>query len=277
MTNERTLTLVALLCGAGAPLACSGGGAVNIGNTEVAGSQLSDYAASWDGYAEAYTFTPDGSDRVRLTIDASGQGTFRVGNATTLLPPPTDPNVGYPPGVGEAGNNFSPREDFIYPIHAANVQAARIQLGINPGDLYAAWCALQTPIPSYETTTVDDAGVSNTVSGASDAGTVSTFYNCAPNLGQMEHLDPATGQPICELTEPDGSGVPIDCGKYFLCTMGFACTCTATGCTSAPVPADATAAQYGIELDGALDTTGKILTGTLALNGQRITVHLTKQ
>ena len=38
---------------------------------------------------------PDGSDRVRLTIAANGQGTFEVGNAA-LLPPPTDPNVGYP-------------------------------------------------------------------------------------------------------------------------------------------------------------------------------------
>jgi hypothetical protein len=276
MKNERTLTLVALLCGAGAPLACSGGGSVNIGNTEVAGSQLSDYAANWDGYAEAYTFSPDGSDRVRLTIDASGQGTFQVGNATTLLSPPTDPNVGYPPGisvdgVSPDGSNNGTREDFLYPIHAANVQEARIQLGIDPSDLYAAWCALQTPIPSYETTTVDDAGVSNTVGGASDAGTVSTFYNCLPNVSSMSQGD------NCSLLEPDGSSDPVDCGKLYLCNIARPCACTASGCTIPPLPADATAAQYGGELDGALDTTGKMLTGTLTLNGQRITVHLTKQ
>jgi len=278
MKNDRTRVLVALLCGAGAPLACSGGGAVNIGNTEVAGSQLSDYAASWDGYAEAYTFRPDGSDRVRLSIDANGQGTFRVGNATTLLAPPTDPNVGYPPGISALGANDGPREDFLYPIHAANVQEARIQLGINAGDLFAAWCVLQTPIPYYETTTVDDAGTSYTVGGASDAGTVSTFYGCLPNVGGMEQLNPATGRPAnCTLNEPDGSSAPVDCDKFYLCTMAFACACTASGCTSPPMPADATAAQYPIELDGALDTTGKILAGTLALGGQRIAVHLTRQ
>ncbi|HEX3901897.1 MAG TPA: hypothetical protein VH853_03545 [Polyangia bacterium] len=269
MKNERTLTLVALLCGAGAPLACSGGGAVNIGNTEVVGSQLSDYAANWDGYAEAYTFSPDGSDRVRLTIDASGQGTFRMGNATTLLAPPTDPNVGYPPGISVDGVNADgahtgTREDFLYPIHAANVQEARIQLGIDPSDLYAAWCALQTPIPSYETTTVDG--------GASDTGTVSTFYSsCLPNVPSMSQGD------NCALLEPDGSSTPVDCGKLYLCNVAQTCACTASGCTIPPQPADATAAQYPVEMDGALDTTGKMLTGTLTLNGQRITVHLTKQ
>ena len=76
-------------------------GAVNIGNTTAVGSQLSDYAATWDGYAEATTFS-DGSDHVRLTIDASGQGSLVVGDSAPL-PAPTDPTVGYPPG---AGNEF---------------------------------------------------------------------------------------------------------------------------------------------------------------------------
>src|SRR5450432_936374 len=107
MKNVGSRALVALLCGAGFSAACSGGGAVNIGNTAVIGSQLSDYAASWDGYAEAYTFMPDGSDRVRLTIDANGQGTLEVGNAA-LLPPPTDPNVGYRPALSSIPRSWPP-------------------------------------------------------------------------------------------------------------------------------------------------------------------------
>src|SRR6201999_2363510 len=51
-------------------MACSGGGGgaekIDIGNRNVAaiGEQLSDFAGSWDGYAEAYEFEA-GSDRIR--------------------------------------------------------------------------------------------------------------------------------------------------------------------------------------------------------------------
>src|SRR5262245_9474401 len=72
-------------------VACSGGDPT----VTTSGNQVSDYAATWDGYAEAFTFE-DGSDRVRLTIHANGEGTIEVGDSAPL-PPPTDPNVGYPP------------------------------------------------------------------------------------------------------------------------------------------------------------------------------------
>ena len=283
MKNVRTQALLALMGGAGISLACSGGGAVNIGNTNVVGSQLSDYAATWDGYAEAYSFMPDGSDRVRLTIAANGQGTLEVGNAA-LLPPPTDPNVGYPPGA--AANGPGPldptstgvlTEGFLYPIYAAQVQADRIQLGANPGDLYAAWCSLQTTTyPTYETSFAHpDAGYTSTVPGIVDGGVVSVFYTCLPNGGSM--FSPTGG---CAVGSSDGGWTPVDCGKLSLCTLNMACQCTATGCASEQIAAGTPVSNYPVEIDGALDPTGTMLTGTLTLDGQsgtRITVHLTKQ
>ena len=203
MKNERTLTLVALLCGAGAPLACSGGGAVNIGNTEPRG---------------------------------------------------------YPPGISEGGGGFGSViasglfEGFLYPLHAAQVQTDRIQLGIVPDDLWATWCALQTPVPWA---TGDDGGA--------------TSYGCVANLGG------SISGGACAQLEPDGTSVPIDCVKLSLCQFGMVCTCTATACASVSAPATTPIDQYSVEIDGALDSTGTTLTGTLNLDGTRITVHLTKQ
>ncbi len=274
MKNVRLSTLVVLLGAAGIP-ACSGSsGKVNIGNTAVIGSQLSDYAATWDGYAEAYTFTPDGSDRVRLTIGTDGQGTLEVGN-TALWPAPTDPNVGYPPGESSAepmaphSNQLS--EGFLYPVYAAQVQADRIQVGVNPGDLYSAWCALLTPSVSYETTVTPDGGAPMQVSGIVDGGVVTPYYRCLPNVPAS--YTPGVG---CALMNPDQTTTPVDCGKYALCNMAMVCQCAASGCTSNQIAAGTPVAQYPIELDGALDATGTMLTGTLTLGGG-VTIHLTKQ
>ena len=114
-------TWLALLLGSAASLGCSSSDKINIGNSQPTGSALADYAASWDGYAEAYTFTPDGSDRVRSTVAASGQGHLEVGNAA-LLSPPTDPNVGYPPsananpGLGPIISTSTLTEGFLIPF-----------------------------------------------------------------------------------------------------------------------------------------------------------------
>jgi hypothetical protein len=260
MTNVRTCALVGLVCSTGVPLACSGGGTVNIGDTTVIGSQLSDYAASWDGYAEAYTFQPSGSDRVRLTIDKNGQGTLQVGDGA-LLPPPTDPSVGYPPGADPSVAISELREGFLYPIYAAQVQTNRIQLGINPTDLFAQWCALQTSYPS---------------SGASDAGTT---YSCAPNWPNFETGAGDAGGGTCNLVNPDGGTDTIDCDKLILCFASWAvCSCTATSCTNIQVASGTPADRYTTELDGAMDKTGSTLTGTLVIDdGARVTVHLQKQ
>jgi hypothetical protein len=314
MTNERTLTLVALLCGAGAPLACSGSGAVNIGNTNAIGSQLSDYAATWDGYAEAYTFTPDGSDRVRLTITGNGQGTFEVGNAA-LLPAPTDPNAGYPAGQPDPliGPNQGLSGGMLYPVYAAQVQEDRIQAGLKPNDYYGAWCALQTPyyiINGYVKSGVPDAGNDaicapyicgataclTTCGGNTDCSSpnvctammmfvrprsVPNFvYSCLPGAGGGISGQGSSEQCSVQVDATDGSysDQSVDCGKLALCTRNV-CTCTASSCAAGPVvPAGTLPSGYPVELDAALDSTGKTLTGTLALSTDlRVTVVLTKQ
>ena len=250
----------------------TGGSAVDGGATSVLA-----FAGSWDGYAEAYTFEPDGSDRVRLTITTNGQGSLEVGNAA-LLPPPTDPNVGYPPGGSDAGLGFllppdtsQLTEGFLYPLYATQAQGDRIQLGANPEDLYAAWCALQTPYVSYETAFSHDAGYTSVVPGIVDGGTVEASYRCLPNEGSM------SGPNGCALLGPDGGSTPVNCGKLSLCGFGAVCTCSASGCVSQQVPPGTLVSNYPVELDAMLDSTGRTLTGTLNLDGNRVTVVLQKQ
>jgi len=240
------------------PLACSSNGQVNIGDTQ--GGQLSDYAATWDGYAEAYMFEPSGSDRVRLVLDETGAGTLRVGDSA-LLPPPTDGSVGYPPTPATAGppspvsilQPMTLRDDYLYPTHAAQVQTDRIQVGIDPRDFYAAWCALQTPVPF-------------------DPSAPDGSYGCLPNVSSF-----STPDGTCGLDNPDGSTTTVDCGKLALCRLQMTCACTATACTSFSEPAGESAAQYPDELDAALDSSGQNLTGTLTVSGTRVTVHLQRQ
>jgi|tagenome__1003787_1003787.scaffolds.fasta_scaffold20630757_2 hypothetical protein len=277
MKKTRFVSGVLILC-AGTPLlACSGDKAVNIGNTNVIGSRLSDYAATWDGYAEAYTFMPDGSDRVRLTIAANGQGTFEVSKAA-LLPSPTDPNVGYPAGQPDplTGPNEGLSGGVLYPVYAAQVQENRIQAGLKPNDYYGAWCALQTPysvLNGYVNSGQPDAG---------DGGVVPNFvYKCMP--GASGGIGRQGSDLQCSVTtfSTDGtsSDQPLDCGKFSLCSHGV-CACTASSCaTTSPVlPAGTLPSGYPVELDAALDSTGKTLTGTLALSTNlRVTVVLTKQ
>jgi len=272
MNQFRIRPLLLLAWGAGASLACSGGGAVNIGNTSVIGAQLSDYAATWDGYAQAYTFMPDGSDRVRLTIGTDGHGTLRVGNAA-LLPAPTDPNVGYP-AAGQPDLFTGPNQGLwggvVYPVYAAQVQQDRIQAGLKPNDYYGAWCSLQTPY--Y----IQDSYVNS-----GDAGYVPNFvYYCLPGAGGTASGSGADLQCFTQISAPDASpsNQQVDCGKFTLCNKNV-CECTASSCVSGPVvPAGTLPSGYPAELDAALDSTGKTLTGTLALSTDlRVTVVLTRQ
>ena len=292
-----------------AALACSNQGPVDLGHN--AGGALSDYAASWDGYAEAYTFMPSGSDRVRLTIDASGQGTLRVGDGT-LFPPPSDPNVGYPAGSSTgpdagtfgAGNNFVLGEGALYPIYAPQVQTDRIQLGLKPNDYYGTWCSLQTPVATTSKLVFiggpdggtggaggNSGGYYGTVSASPDAGDVTTTYGCLPSWGSSSGdsgnghecfavVTPATPSSVWS-DPPDFSTQvtePVDCGKLALCSLLQVCACTDSSCITAPqLPADAAPSQYPVELDAALDPTGGTLIGTLTLPPDRVTVRLQRQ
>ncbi|HEX6764717.1 MAG TPA: hypothetical protein VF103_04550 [Polyangiaceae bacterium] len=120
--------------------ACSGGDHVDIGDDKIekTGEKLSDYTASWEGYAEAYAFDA-GSDAIRLVLDENGEGTLEVGGAAPL--PPPDPDIGYPPA--SSGGPFEPpvpegglTSGFSYTVLGAVVENRRLRIGLNPQELY---------------------------------------------------------------------------------------------------------------------------------------------
>src|SRR6478752_1246764 len=121
------------------------------------GEHLEDYAAEWEGYAEAYNFA-DGSDKVRLKLDASGNGTLEIGNSPAL-PIATDPNVGYPASY-KSDSSFEQFTylfpGFAYAVDTATVESARIRFTLNPWQIARDWCEMQTP---YDIHSQDSGGV----------------------------------------------------------------------------------------------------------------------
>jgi hypothetical protein len=224
---------------------------VDIGDDAV-GSELSDYAARWDGYAEAYRFDSD-SDAIRVRLDENGNGVFQVGTAAPLAPP-TDPTVGYPPAYADKaeqapGGLYS---GFSYTIEGAVVENSRLRLSVNPNEVFTTWCDLQTPVRDDFNSTPEE-----------------EYYNCIPNaaIGDDEEG--------CWI-QPEGSGVErIDCQRLRICRYDGVCECTADGCRAKPVPASA----YSVNLDARLESNGDVLEGTLLLTylgEERVTVRMTR-
>jgi hypothetical protein len=228
MMMRRTLLAVAVTVWTCA--ACSGEPPVDIGE-HVTGSKLSDYAGTWDGYAEAFTFRPSTSDRIRVTIDESGQGTIEFGDQP-LIPPPTDPDIAYPPDVPGAGGV---RSGFLYPIHAAVVEFDHLSFGVWPADTMATWCALQTPVQA----------------------STNTGYACS-------HTDWAVRSwySTCTLSGPDGVEVVVDCTKLALCESTL-CVCIESGCDGQQPPPNDRRGDFGVQLSGNLEDLGTRLVGTL--------------
>jgi hypothetical protein len=304
MRNERTHIVVALIFGAGAQVACSGGGNLNIGNTSTVGANLSDYAGTWDGYAQAYSFLPDGSDHVRLTIAANGQGTLQLGDAP-LLPAPTDQNVGFPTEAAAANLISGPRspvsilnEGVLYPIHNAQVQTGRIQAGLKPNDYYAAWCALQTPVanshlvlsatngalivplaPNGGTLSPDPGdGGSPSSSSNPDAGYPggSAWYADAGSLYAGEVITTYNCAWTLGNLSSDVDGIPQNCAVDLASALVSVdcgklalcaenvCACPASGCTSGPAIPDGSTPAQYPVELDGTLTNGSTLMGTLA-------------
>jgi hypothetical protein len=172
---------------------------------------------TWTGYVEnGFTF-PSGSGAVSLTLSAVGgttcAGTIRFGGGP-LLPPPTNPKIGYPPYVEAHASALATPEDgnsvdfegFVYPVENIDYQQGfRLQFKIFTNLPWSVWCKLQTPYKDM-----------------SNAGQ----YNCLPN---EESSDGPNG---CTIGQPPGT--PVDCGQLELCQPGDVCQCTAQGCSAAP-------------------------------------------
>jgi hypothetical protein len=242
---STTLTLALALAGCGAD------GAQNIGDVAVLGANLSDYAGTWEGYAEAFQFA-DGADRVRVQLDENGIGVIEVGDSAAL--PEPDSTKGYPasgtfPGFENWGpfshtfqNTLAP--GFSYPIEAGLVEENRIRFETRSNELYRDWCEGMEPV------------LDTTNSGQNGNGDV---YGCLPNEATATMF---TGEEqTCDL----GSQV-IDCG---LLSCQLVCGCDADSCSVFEY------AEPDVKFDGALSDMGEALTGTLVM-GERITLRFSR-
>jgi hypothetical protein len=225
------LALVPLLA---VPACSNDNGSVDIGRN--VGNQLADYAATWDGYAEAYQFD-DGSDRIRVTLDASGRGTLVAGDQPAPPPLPIDdPSF----DITAASLPFGPVPGLPYEIGGAHVQDKRIQLSINPNEQFRQWCAAQPSICDGDTCA------------------------CIRNYGSAACRNGNT----CTATDPTtGETVTFSKTRFFLCTVGGPCMCTAAGCS---------VGEPTTLFDAALENGGTELVGTLIV-GPRVTVRMSRQ
>jgi hypothetical protein len=199
--------------------ACSDQATVDIGHS---GEALSDYAASWIGYTEAYGVDPT-SDRIALTLDAAGQGTLVLGDDPEPAPLSSDPDVGPTSGVNPL--EFRLTAGVRYAVYDARVEASRLRISVNLRERYRDWCAAQTSIP-----------------------------------GSGGYLCVVTGSGTCDgstCTVTDlqtGQTLTYEYNKYILCTLYPACDCDAQGCTIGPPTSalDAALEDGGDKLTGTL-------------------------
>jgi hypothetical protein len=165
----------------------------------------------WNGTIEKAQLS-NGSDRLEMTLsiasDGTATGSLLLG-AGALLKPPTNPDVGYPPGVifPIVGGPLGFFEGFPYTMIDGRLDGSTLTFHVNEFELWMQWCALQKPV--FITRDVDGGSV----------------YSCSPygsfsiSSSSCAYTDPSTGQ-----------STPIDCGKESLCGFDSPCDCSATAC-----------------------------------------------
>ncbi|HEY8091570.1 MAG TPA: hypothetical protein VIF09_27080, partial [Polyangiaceae bacterium] len=112
------------------------------------GDGASPLSGTYKGYIESFKF-PDGSDTVVMTLafatDGTVTGTVFFGDGPALAPP-TDSDVGYPPGLESQGQPTLPDdllEGFAFTVLTGKYPSPRLTLGVDPGELWKQWCGLQ--------------------------------------------------------------------------------------------------------------------------------------
>lgn len=218
------------------PIACAVVGCyaqpVDLGSDGGATSSSGGVSGTWTGYIENFTF-PDGSDTMTLVVHAESNdsitGTLTFGTRAAP-PPPTDPNVGYPPGAEPNPLTPASIEGFHYTLVGGKLTGTRVQFGVSTLELWKAWCALQTPEPP-------------------PAGSTGEPWGCNPrSFGGPGESSP----PVCVGGQSSGQ---VDCGKAAICTSDV-CDCTMTACTvDRPMPDLTFDMQWnGGRLDGSTST-----------------------
>jgi hypothetical protein len=142
-----------------------------------------------------------------VASDGTATGTLLLGNGA-LLKPPTDPDVGYPPGVNfPMGGPLGFFEGFPYTMIDGRLSRSTLTFRVAEFELWKQWCSLQKPVFFVRD---PEGGV---------------FYGCLPNGGgssfggACSYQDPSTMQ-----------DVPVDCGRLILCELNSPCDCSATAC-----------------------------------------------
>jgi hypothetical protein len=237
----RTSILVGLTSALAALLgACVSSDPVDLGRDEakVLGSALSDYAGTWEGYAEAYSFD-DGTDRVRLEMGADGRGELWVGSAGPLAPPEAD--RGYPPSSPNETEEDRLVSGYPYPIVDGAIEETRIRLHSSSGDVYREWCELMTP---------------HLVTNATPS-----HYACLPfsGFGTNEQGECTNGADL---------DMVIDCGLTHCLGQ---CECTESACSISSY-----LAESDVLIDATLEGEGDSFVGTLVIDRSRITVRLAR-
>lgn len=224
-------------------------------------AEANQLSGTYTGYVESYQF-PDGSDVVVMKLGFASTGAITgtvFFGSSPALPPATDPNVGYPPGLGSSPTGLQqiPVEGFDFTVLGGTYSAPRVQLSIEQQEIWKHWCEIQTTIYPVDNGNATPDGGCGAPLG----------YGCLPNAATMG------GGSSCAISwcqQP--AWTPVDCGKLQLC-MGLrsVCTCTATSCTI-PTPSKGDIA-FDMQLaSGALDGS---VTGLTANGGSQVyNVHL---
>jgi hypothetical protein len=225
-------------------IACGDQGALDVGDeTGNTGQALTDYAARWDGYAEAYAFPGDGEDRVRLTLDENGAGVIRFGEEA-LFAAANDPEGPYPPTFGTSEDLTAPfesrrglRSGFEFAVSGAAVSGERLQFKVSVGQIMDSWCALQTAEPAPGFTCGGDG------------------YGASFDEG---------GEAVCHVG--DGTDRRVDCDVAQQCQD---CQCDGDSCRARNDEYDQ------LTVDAALTDGGDTLEGTLITPGNgRVTIRM---
>jgi len=282
-------------CAALAGVACEGSDPRDLGSSSAPitlnapfNSDINEFSGRWVGSAEdslglngdgaTYQF-PSGSTQIVLEV-APGENTglngplegfIRFGSGAPL-PPPTDPDVGYPAGVSydallaynDLGAVFAddltlpPFDGVDYPVGSrgefigdesgvTTTADGVISFTFSGNQPLDAWCQLQT-------------------SFAHDGAP--TFYSCLPDTGGQIEVQSPGDDTMCTLYGPPDlsncteeselgqcieAGQPvasINCDKVFLCRNNDYCTCTEEGCAATNTNSRLTVRRVGDELVG---------------------------
>lgn len=201
----RTCMKVGLLAGVVLISSACSGGEVDIGDeansTAGNGSKLSKFAGSWDGQIDLWQ-ADSGSNRVRIELDAEGQGSVRFGDL------PIQSASDHPYANDQSFPNSDlpsndPIETAIYPVHEPVVDAGTLEFFVELGDLFDAFCAAQVNV----TPKCDN-----------------------PDLVGVRQDTP--DECILKLRDPDDnySEVEVPCPRAYICYRFRSCVCSEDAC-----------------------------------------------